>query len=57
MNGHKHKAEHSARLLSGRVIETCDCGASRDVIAGKPGPWHACARCAHAYGLTIRSGT
>ena len=38
-----HEPAHYTRLHSGKVIETCDCGATR--VDG--GLWHTCSLCTH----------
>lgn len=49
---HTHEAESSTLFPSGRRIEVCVCGATREVpVKGAPLPWHTCSRCTHAFGL------
>jgi len=50
---HAHSPQHVSRFPSGKVIETCDCGATREgdahsIVKAK---WHTCPRCTHPYGL------
>lgn len=48
---HEHQVLHRSRTDNGRVIEVCECGASRFYWHGDPpGPWHACELCTPAWG-------
>lgn len=64
MGGHTHAVEHVTRFPSGAAIESCQCGATRELgprgdvlgghLTGADG-WHTCSRCTQGYGLSTET--
>jgi hypothetical protein len=56
VTGHTHTPQDFMLFPSGKRIDVCDCGATREVETpiSTPQSWHTCERCTQPYGRERR---